>query len=130
VGLHAVELVGVEPIAHRDGQTDVEALARLHAERAFRRVGLCSLFWHAGGEEVIAQVEGLHALDQRRDEMHAGIKCAGEGSANLADAHAAHSAGDDDDAGCDEQRQAGDQYQRDRTAPVEFVRLDCFAGRA
>jgi hypothetical protein len=55
----------------------------------------------AGGEEVIAQVEGLYAVDHRWDEMYAWVQRSGEHTCDLAYTHAAHAAGYDNNARSD-----------------------------
>ena len=68
--------------------------------RALLRRRRCALVLagHRRGENLVAQVEGLDMLSQRSDEVDARVECPGQRSARIADAHAAHSAGNYDNA--------------------------------
>src|SRR4051812_39395829 len=74
----------------------------------------------ARGEELVARVEQHYAFGQRNYEVRAGIKGSRKRAAGLANAHAAHSTGYDDDAQSQENRSPSEQGQRNGCAPMNF----------
>ena len=80
----------VEPIAHRDREADPEAFLGLHSENFDLLPGFLG---DDRAEDLASRVVDRDAVDERLDEVDAGIKRARTGAGNLADADARRAAG-------------------------------------
>ena len=102
IGVNRVQALGFQPPAHRDSHTDREAFAAGHSEEFSFFLGiLCG----DGGEDVVAHVVLGHVLNERENEMHAGIERTRTHARNLADAHARRAVRHNDNAQAQQQGQ-------------------------
>jgi hypothetical protein len=84
VGVDVRQLLWIEAVAHGNGKADGQAFASLHGQEFVLRR---SIGHGVGGEKVVAQVISFQALDEGKDQMHAGIQRLLLHPRNLADAH-------------------------------------------
>jgi hypothetical protein len=120
VVLDARQLPGVDLIAHRYTQADRQPFPAVNLEHRSGGLGALHVLGRlgrVGAEDLIANVEDLNVVDERRDEMHAGIECAADCAGELADPHACLPAGNDDDAERRQQRHPGEHHETAREAP-------------